>query len=161
MTEYIDPNSGRASQPGGYAAAIVAVESDEAGQAPETDPTYDAAIEHQAAPQGDQPQSEGDNASESGTTEQDVQDGDAPEQQSGGDEQPEPEPEAPEQSEESGESSDAASTDYSELLAGTVPTVQKYMDDNPGEADAVKMAEIDKAAADEREPRKGIVEYGD
>lgn len=66
MTEperYIDPNSGAAPQPGGFAThaakAEPKVESKSEEQAdPPTDPTHDASIEHQAAPQPATPESD-------------------------------------------------------------------------------------------------------
>lgn len=67
---YVDPNSGAAPQPGGFVASGVKVKSQKQANPP-VDPTYDASIEHQAAPQNTQPANpEGVNASESGTSEE-------------------------------------------------------------------------------------------
>ena len=139
---YIDPNSGAAPQPGGFASAKIQVSEGEAepkasGKAQqESNPVDDAETEHSAA-SGDTSGTEGSGEGQS--------------EAGAGASDPSGKSDGSDGSEE--DDSEEAAKDYSELLDGNVPEVQKYLDKNPDEAEAVKAAEA------EGQARKGIVEY--
>lgn len=155
MTDkYIDPNSGAAPQPGGYAHTPVEVPAEEQSDSEPRDAAYDAAIEHEAAPLNDQPQNDGETANEAGQTDEDeTTDGGAPAEEESTDEAGDDEAGDDEAADEGEEKQD-----YSELLDQSLGPIQKYLDEHPGEAEAIKAAEIDRAGDD---ARKGVIEYGD
>lgn len=145
---YVEPNSGAAPQPGGFVAfgseSVMPAGSDTPA-VPDNDPQYEAKQgEASKAVEGENPNKDG----QQGDTSTETPDGEAGEQEQGtpteeeeaaseeqggseeeeqgGDAQPEPAPEE---------------KDYSELLEKNVPDVQKYLDEHPDEAGAVKAAE--------------------
>lgn len=142
---YIDPNSGAAPQPGGFANAPVVSEEPQDSSTEDRDPTYDATIETQAGPAGDQPGGESGDPVGTDVTE----DGGNPDAGDGASEG-----DSDENSDE--EDSDEAQSDYAELLDKNVPEVQAYIDEHPEEKDAIIAAERDRGGDD---ARKGIVEY--
>lgn len=146
---YIDPNSGAAPQPGGYANAPVQSEESQGGADEVRDPTYDATIETQAAPGGDQP------GGTSGEADGGDQTGDGGNPDAGDGASPAGDGASPD-----GDGADTPSgddsSDYSELLDKNVPEIQEYIDEHPEEKDAIIAAEQDRAGDD---ARKGIVEY--
>lgn len=131
QARYVDPNSGAASQPGGFAIGSVETSERSEQAEPATDPAYDAAIEHSAAPAGEQPANpDGVNAGESG---------ESAEEQGAGNSDPEP-----------GASEDQ---DFSEVLEGSVADVENHVRRNPQDKDAIIAAEQKRD-----KPRKGVLE---
>lgn len=131
--EYIDPNSGRAPQPGGYAAAVVATD-----QVEDESQVDEATEEETPTEETEQPET---------PTEEEQ-----PEQ-----EQPaEEEEQAPATEEGEGEQPTESEKDYSELLDQNLGPIQEYLQEHPDELEAVKAAEVARAGDD---ARKGITEY--
>lgn len=154
---YIDPNSGAAPQPGGFAVSVVETGKESPKQTnPPKDATYEAAQEHSAAPAGSQPGNpDGENASEAGTTESEDGGGNEAEVSAGASND-----EGPTTTDESQGSADEADDqageekDYSDVLAKKMPEVQRYMDQHPDEKAAIKAAE-----AQRDRPRQGVMEH--
>jgi hypothetical protein len=159
---YVDPNSGAAPQPGGFVAhGESSVMPEPAGsdipQVPDNDPEFEAKQED-ASPV----EQEGENPNADGQTgEQEPEE--TPASPAGEQEQGQPaegeESGSSEGTEDAGTEGEGDATeeesvkDYSEVLSGTNPEVQKYIDEHPDEKDAVIAAE--KAGKN----RAGIVEY--
>lgn len=172
---YVDPNSGAAQQPGGFAMAkVVTEEKSKAKEAePATDPSYDAKVEHSAGPAGEQPgDPDGANASETGQTaetegggsEEDPSAGasaeakgdsksEEPEAEAEGSTEEPKQEETPAEEPKQEEGPKESEKDYSELLEKKLDEVQSYMDSNPDEVAAIQAAESER-----EKPRKGIVE---
>lgn len=181
---YIDPNSGAAPQPGGYAGAhaftdghghvpagyqlaedgdyIEPMPTPEPSQADDSDgdefSTEEAVKAKELETQGmNADQGEGEGAEPFPQAEGELDEfgpkevADAKALETQGIQVPEPENTPLDGSE--GESS----KDYSKLLDKTLPEVQKYLEKHPEERDAVVAAERERAAASEKDPRKGIV----
>jgi len=172
MSEYIDPNSGAAPQPGGYAGPGAVAEghgsvppgfqtNDDGGldpvEAPATPGDTFALVEAQrAAAERDKEAAEAAEAAEAEESDEPAQEEAAPNPEPEPEPEPEPNPEPEGEGDEGSAEEGDESVDYSELLDGTVPDVVAYMDEHPDEREAVVQAERDRAAAAEKEPRKGI-----
>lgn len=174
--DYIDPNSGRAAQPGGFVAGGASNPIPDPEPTPEldseADASYEAEQEHSAGPAGEQPggTSDADGATDAqpeaeGGTEDSSAQAQAEDASDGGSTEEVPETgseEVPDEggnertagSEEEGEQS--GEQDYSELLNQSLGPIQEYIDAHPDEKAAIQAAEIDRAGDD---ARKGILDY--
>lgn len=121
---YVEPNSGATAQPGGfvaYGAESVMPAGSDTPAVPDNDPEFEAKQgEAGKAVEGENPNGDG-------------QQGDA-----GSEASASPSGDETEAGDNTGSTEE---NDYSELLEGNVPDVQKYLDEHPDEADAVKAAE--------------------
>lgn len=178
--DFVDPNSGRAAQPGAFASMGVQPEpggEDGAGaNVPENDPEQPAKNDSDAVPEvegidnGEDPgaasETEDDNVSEgnvvpenapenlAGQVDPDAEGGQELEAETEGapteGEGPAADADAQSQSQPEGEG-DSEEKDYSDVLSGSIPDVEKYINEHPDEKDAVIAAEK------QGQGRKGIL----
>lgn len=145
--EYIDPNSGRAPQPGGFTAApVVSTDPEDRDVDTDVQDPQDGAPSEQSTEEQLEEWAKGD---------EDSEDDDESTEQT---EEPDASGDADKEESQEDDSKEEPAKDYSELLSNNLPEVQAYLAEHPDEVDAVKAAEIDRAGDD---ARKGILNYGD
>jgi len=126
---FIDPNSGAASQPGGFVSSMVGTEApagSDTPAVPDNDPQ--AAARAEGTEVGNTPDMAPIEESKKGEPEVSTEGGDGGNEEPKGDPEPEPEPE-PE------------AKDYTKLLDKNIPEVVKFLEKHPEEKDAVIEAE--------------------